>query len=43
MYYFTFSNMYAEAILRIGLQSYNTGFKLGGRTINNLRYAKILF
>jgi len=32
-------NLYAEAAMREALEGYNEGFKIGGKVINNLRYA----
>jgi len=32
-------NLLAEALMRRALDGYNRGFKIGGKTINNLRYA----
>jgi len=32
-------NLYAEAAIREAFDGYNKGFQIGGRVINNLRYA----
>jgi hypothetical protein len=32
-------NIYAEKVMREALEGFNKGFRLGGRLINNLRYA----
>jgi len=32
-------NILAEALMRKALDGYNTGFRFGGKIINNLRYA----